>query len=113
MKDFPKVPTWQLERDTNPRPSEERRRIYQCATMPHKTHFFCNNSFLILLSHCSILWPSLKHISSYILHTCMSHHTSSNVYQIISIHTVLFHIPCKTTLCHLFHRSSLHESIQS
>jgi len=39
VKDLPMVPTWWLERDPNQRPSDDRRRIYQSATAPHKCHF--------------------------------------------------------------------------
>jgi len=34
MKDLPKVPTWWLELDFTRDPSDKRRQIYQCATMP-------------------------------------------------------------------------------
>ena len=36
LKDLPKVLTWRPEQDSNPWPSDERRRIYQWATTPYK-----------------------------------------------------------------------------
>src|SRR6218665_575625 len=33
VKDLPKVPTWRLERESNPRPPVESNRLNQCATM--------------------------------------------------------------------------------
>ena len=35
VKDLPKVPTSQQERNSNTRPPVERHRLYQCATTPH------------------------------------------------------------------------------
>ena len=37
VKDLPKVPTWQLERDSNPRPFGRNLRIYQWATIPTRS----------------------------------------------------------------------------
>src|SRR6218665_1840844 len=35
VKDLPKVPTWRLKRESNPRPSVESNRLNQCATMSY------------------------------------------------------------------------------
>ena len=40
VKGLTKVPTWQLEWDSNHRPSDERRRIYQWSTTPHMYQTF-------------------------------------------------------------------------
>src|SRR6218665_1533755 len=36
VKDLSKVPTRWLERNSNPRPSGRKHRLYQCATTPHE-----------------------------------------------------------------------------
>ena len=39
MKELPKVPTWRLEQSRTHDPSDERCRLYQCAThTPNKLH---------------------------------------------------------------------------
>src|SRR6218665_3992753 len=35
VKDLPKVPTWRLERGSNPRPSSRKASTHQCATTSH------------------------------------------------------------------------------
>src|SRR6218665_301935 len=40
FKDLPKVPTWPLERDSNPRPSGQRLRLYQGAATSIKCLIF-------------------------------------------------------------------------
>jgi len=55
VKDFPKVPTWRLERDSNPRPSGRQVSTTNASYMPHNAFSLSLNRLGILIIGHSLL----------------------------------------------------------
>src|SRR6218665_1192879 len=70
VKDFPKVPTWRLERDSNPRPSGRQVSTTNASYMPHNAFSLSLNRLGILKIGHSLLstascYPITKHLKCY------------------------------------------------
>ena len=64
VKDLPKVPTWRLERDSNPRPFGRRASTHQCATTPHiVTVWEKNRTCTLWVTRC-LFWPMGQRVPS-------------------------------------------------